>query len=106
MPPMQKNGADGASTVVSDTLSFLQSPAANSFLWSQKLALEATRFWTRRAHAYAEQMQALAACREPVQFVNAQTRFFERMREDYANETETVATLLTPAAVESDAVID
>jgi hypothetical protein len=106
MPPALKNGASSAPEAISETLSFLQSPAASGFLFSQRLALEATRFWTRRAHAYAEQMQALAACREPAQFVNAQSRFFERMREDYASETEAVATLLTPPVIERDAVID
>jgi hypothetical protein len=106
MPLKPSNGADSASTAVSETLSFLQSPAANGFLLSQKLALEATRFWVRRAHAYAEQVQVLAACREPAQFVNVQTRFFERMRADYADETEAVANLLTPTGVERDAVID
>lgn len=105
MPPKPNSSADGASTSVSETLSFLQSPAANGFFLSQKLALEATRFWARRAHAYAEQAQALVACREPAQFVTAQTRFLERMREDYAFEAETVSNLLAPQ-VERDAVID
>jgi hypothetical protein len=106
MPPLLSNGAEDAPNAISYTLSFLQSPAASGFLISQRLALEATRFWTRRAHAYAEQMQALVACREPAQFVNAQTRFFERMREDYASETEAVASLLAPPVIERDAVID
>lgn len=106
MPPKSSHGANGASTAISETLTFLQSPAANGFLLSQRLALEATRFWTKRAHAYAEQVRALAACREPAQLVTAQTRFLERMREDYASESEAVALLLAPPAAERDAVID
>lgn len=106
MPPKPNHTIESASVPIAQTLSFLQSPAANGFLLSQKLALEATRFWARRAHAYAEQMQALAACREPAQFVNAQTRFLERLREDYAFETEAVSNLLTPPVIERDAVID
>ncbi|MDX2276732.1 MAG: phasin family protein [Hyphomonadaceae bacterium] len=103
---MAAKKVNGSSEGVAETLSFLQSPAANGFLLSQKLALEATRFWARRTQAYAEQAQALVACREPAEFVNAQTRFFERMREDYASETLAVADMLTPEPVERDAVID
>ena len=106
MPPKTSNGANGASKSISEAVSAFQAPAANSFLLSQKLALEAARFWARRAHAYAEQMQTLAACREPEQFVGAQTRFFERLREDYASEGEVIANLLTPTPVEHDAVVD
>lgn len=106
MAAKHTNGANSASQSVSSAVSFLQSPAANSFLLSQKMALEATRFWARRLSAYAEQMQALAACKEPAQFADVQTRFFERLREDYASETVAVAELLTPAAPEVDAVVD
>src|SRR5262249_23950774 len=104
--PKTSNGANGASPTISEAVSALQAPAATSFLLSQKLALEAARFWARRAHAYAEQMQALAGCREPAHFIGAQTRFFERMREDYTSEGEAIAHLLRPAQIERDAVVD
>lgn len=106
MPPKSNASANGASHTISETLSFLQSPAANGFLLSQKFALEAASFWARRARAYAEQMEALAGCREPAQIVEAQARFFERMREDYASESVAVAEMLTPKPPEQDAVID
>ena len=108
MAAKKTNGANGASNAVSSTMAFLQSPGANSFLLSQKLALEATRFWARRLHAYAEQMETLASCREPREFASANVRFFEKLREDYALETTAIAELLTPPIerVEQDAVVD
>lgn len=74
------------------------SPAANSFLLSQRMALEAARFWARRLHAYADQMETLARCATPADLAAAQTRFLERMRDDYAEESEAVGALLSDAA--------
>jgi hypothetical protein len=79
---------------------FLQSPATNSFLVGQKLALEATRFWARRMRAYADQMEALTKCADPGQVVEAQRTFIERMQEDYAKESAHFAELLSAAKEE------
>ena len=73
-----------------------QGPAANSFLVSQRFALEAARFWARRMRAYADQMETLAGCTSPDDVANAQTRFIERMRDDYAAESQAIGALLSP----------
>jgi hypothetical protein len=82
---------------------FLQSPAANGFLVSQKLALEATRFWARRMRAYADQMEALTKCADPSQVIEAQRSFIEKMQEDYAKESAHFADLLSVANDEHQA---
>ncbi|MBI1187141.1 MAG: hypothetical protein GC206_07400 [Alphaproteobacteria bacterium] len=87
-------GGDHASTLAT----FAHMPAANGFLLSQKLALEAARFWARRMHAYADQMEEFARCASVEDFAGAQQRFVERMRRDYAAETDAFATLLGDAA--------
>ena len=47
--------------------------------------------------AYADQMEDLASCRSPDDLAGAQTRFLERMREDYATESEAIGQLLSQA---------
>lgn len=76
----------------------MQTPAANTFLVSQRFALEAAKFWARRMRAYADQMEELANCRSPDDVAGAQTRFLERLREDYAVEGQAFGELLSPAA--------
>lgn len=71
-----------------------QAPTAQSFLVSQRFALEAARFWARRMRAYADQMETLAGCATPSDLATAQTRFLERLREDYAAESEALSALL------------
>jgi hypothetical protein len=39
-------------------------------------------------------METLAQCATPSDFAAAQTRFLERMRDDYAEESEVVGTLI------------
>jgi hypothetical protein len=51
---------------------------------SQKLTLEAARFWAKRARAVADQMETLAACTNPSDMIAAQSKFFQRAQEDYA----------------------
>lgn len=70
---------------------------ATPFLLSQRVALEAARFWARRMRAYADQMEVLASCKSPEDLVGAQSQFFDRLREDYANESEAVQSLMKPA---------
>lgn len=82
---------------------FLQSPAANGFVVSQKLALEATRFWARRMRAYADQMEALTKCADAGQLMEAQRHFIERMQEDYAKESSHFAEVLSAAKDEMTA---
>ena len=86
---VKRNGAHRADTIDSFTsiAAFAPSSAASSFLMTQRMALEAARFWARRMHAYADQMEALAACSSPDQFIGAQTRFVERLQDDYAAES-------------------
>lgn len=92
-----KRAAKGGDAV--ETLAvFAQMPAANGFLLSQKLALEAARFWARRMRAYADQMEEFARCTSVEDFAGAQQRFVERMRRDYAAETDVFASLLGDAA--------
>jgi hypothetical protein len=75
----------------------MQAPTANSLIMSQRFALEAARFWARRMHAYADQMETLANCTSTGDVATAQTQFLERMREDWAAESEAFGALMTPA---------
>ncbi len=43
-------------------------------------------------------METLARCATPADLAAAQTRFLERMRDDYAEESEAVGALLSEAA--------
>ena len=96
MPAKRRNGAPEASDTVSSLVAMMQGPTANSFVVSQRLALEAARFWARRMHAYADQMETLAACTSPDEMAAAQTRFIERMREDYVAESKALGELVAP----------
>lgn len=96
----RRNGANGASA--SSLVDIMQTPAANTFLVSQRFAFEAAKFWARRMRAYADQMEELANCRSPDDLAGAQTRFLDRMREDYATESETFGALLSSATVNSE----
>lgn len=97
MTRKRTNGADPASDAMNAMFNPMQAPAA--FAMSQRLALESARFWARRMHAYADQMSALAACTNVDQFAEAQSRFIDKMREDYAAETKALSAILaTPAA--------
>jgi hypothetical protein len=87
------NGFEGAEAFAS----LLQSPATNGFMVSQKLALEATRFWARRMRAYADQMEVLTKCADAGQMLEAQRNFIERMQEDYAKESSHFSELLSSA---------
>lgn len=73
----------------------MQMPVATSFVMSQRLALESAKFWARRMRAYADQMEMLANCASADDFAGAQTRFFDRMRDDYRAESEALNALLT-----------
>jgi hypothetical protein len=95
----KSNGHQGIEAMAN----FLQSPAANGFLVSQKIALEATRFWARRMRAYADQMEALTKCADASQVMDAQRSFIERMQEDYAKESSHFAELLSAAKDEQQA---
>lgn len=95
MTSKRRDGAAEASDTVTSLVSMLQGPAASSFVVSQRLALEAARFWARRMHAYADQMETLAACASADDVAAAQTRFIERMRDDYVAESEALGALLT-----------
>ena len=46
--------------------------------------------------AYADQMEDLAACSTADDVAGAQTRFLERMRDDYTAESQAIGALLTP----------
>ena len=96
MTARRKNGAQEAPDAVSSMVAMMQGPTANTFLVSQRFALEAARFWARRMHAYADQMEQLAGCRSPDELAGVQSRFLERLRDDYAAETQAFTALLTP----------
>lgn len=106
MPPKSQenlNGAHGAPEV-NRFMQALQAPTATSFLMSQRFALEAARFWARRMHAYADQMETLARCRSSEDFTSAQSHFIERLQQDYAEESAAFTGLLRemPKAMNGD----
>lgn len=70
----------------------------SSFLASQRIALEAARFWARRMHAYADQMETLCKCTSPDDLIKAQRGFVERMQQDYAEESAAFTQLISSAA--------
>lgn len=94
MTRKRTNGAEPASEAINTIFAALQAPGANPFALSQRIALESARFWARRMHAYADQMEALAACTNVDEIAGAQTRFIDQMREDYAAETKALSALL------------
>ena len=75
---------------------------ANSFLVSQRVALEAARFWARRMHAYADQMEALCKCTSADDLMKAQRGFIDRMQQDYAEESAAFTQLLSAEAAEAE----
>jgi Phasin protein len=93
------NGADPVRALGA----YLASPGAAGLLASQKIALEATRFWARRMRAYADQLDVLARCTEPMQVVSAGASFVQRMQEDYAEEGRAVAELIKAAPADAEA---
>ena len=101
MTAKRRTDAPDTPDTVSSFVALLQGPAANSFAVSQRFALEAARFWARRMHAYADQMETLAACTTPDEMAVAQTRFIERMRDDYAAESKALGALVAPPPPET-----
>lgn len=96
MTSRRSTDAHEASKAISSFADLIQTPTANSLMMSQRLALETARFWARRMHAYADQMETLASCTSPDDLASAQTKFLERMRDDYAAESEAISALLAP----------
>lgn len=95
MTSRRKTDAEEATKTFSSFTDILSTPTANSFLVSQRFALEAAKFWARRMRAYADQMEDLANCRSADDVAGAQTRFLERLREDYTAESEALGELLS-----------
>ena len=91
MPAKRSNGAHSADYDLSAAASLFPATAMNGFALSQRVALEAARFWARRMRAYADQMETLASCATPNQFVTAQTSFLEKLKDDYAAESEALS---------------
>lgn len=96
--PRTTNGNGGVNGAVdnglaSSMLVFTPLAAVQNFRLSQRVALEAARFWAKRVHAYAEQLESLAKCAEPTEIVAVQAKFITRMQEDYASERETLTSL-------------
>ena len=91
------NGDAKGAPEINRLVSVLQAPTAHSFLMSQRFALEAARFWARRLHAYADQMETLAHCSNVDDFTNAQSRFVERLQKDYAEESAAFTDILGSA---------
>ncbi|WP_395644741.1 phasin family protein [Terricaulis sp.] len=94
---IKRNGDANGAPEINRFVAVLQAPTAHSFLMSQRFALEAARFWARRLHAYADQMETLAHCSNVDEFTNAQTRFVERLQRDYAEEGAAFTDLLGSA---------
>ena len=108
MTAKRTNGAHSANEATLPAAMFALTPAAaaSSFRASQKLALEAARFWARRMHAYAEQFETLASCTQPNDVVAAQARFITRMQEDYAAEREAITTIWSSQQAEANEEAD
>ncbi|MCL4715206.1 MAG: hypothetical protein KJZ75_09875 [Hyphomonadaceae bacterium] len=102
MTAKRSSGAQAAPDKTPFLFAVMPNPAMQSFVASQRVALEAARFWARRMHAYADQMETLACCTNPDDFAKAQTHFFDRMREDYAAETKAMSTILAAPRPEQD----
>jgi len=100
MTRKRTNGADPAAEAISAMFNPMQAPPA--FAVSQRLAMESARFWARRMHAYANQMEALAGCTSVDQLAEAQSRFIDRMREDYAAETKALSAILAMPSTEPE----
>lgn len=98
MTDQRTNGAHAAPNTTPFMFAVMPNPALHSLLASHKMALTAARFWARRMHAYAEQMETLAECANPNDFARAQTRFLDKMREDYSAETKEMTALLANSA--------
>jgi len=58
-------------------------------------AMEAARFWTHRARAYAAYFSQLAICTDLAQASALQTAFWEDLQRDYANEGAALAAAAT-----------
>jgi hypothetical protein len=95
MANRRSNGGNGSPESVSSFVDIMQTPAANGFLVSQRFAFEAAKFWARRMRAYADQMEDLVNCRSADDIAGAQTRFLDRLREDYATESEAFGQILS-----------
>lgn len=97
MTTKRTNGGAHGAPEINRLVSVLQAPTATSFLMTQRFALEAARFWARRMHAYADQMETLAHCSNADDFTKAQTRFVERLQQDYADESAAFTDLMSSA---------
>lgn len=78
-------------------------PVATSML---KWNLEMLRFSVRRAMEYRELAGRLSQCRNAPDFWAEQVRFFENMRNDYAEEANRMLALLRDLGAQSDALAD
>lgn len=94
MTAKRSNGVQATPDKTPVLFALMPNPAAQSFLVSQKLALESARFWARRMHAIVDQMETLAACASPDDVAKAQSRFLDQMREDYTAESKAIGALL------------
>jgi len=103
MTAKRSNGAHATPDTTPFMFAVMPNPALHSVVASQRVALEAARFWARRMHAYADQMEMLARCASPKDFARVQTDFIERMRDDYAEETKAVQSLLAQPARDGEA---
>ena len=98
----KRAGTNGVSDTMSAFTSYLQSPAANGVVVSQKLALEGARLWAKRMRAYADHFERMASCQDANQMLAAQATFIERMQQDYVAEGAAIQELIaTPARDES-----
>lgn len=103
MTAKQRNGAASAPDTTPFMFAIMPNPALQTFAASQRVALEAARFWARRMHSYAEQMETLCECAGPDDVARAQSMFLERMREDYAEESKALRAILAlPSANGAD----
>ena len=102
MSPKASNGAHSAENTMSSMAAMMQAPAVNGFAVSQRLAMEAARFWAQRMRAYADQAELLARCTDANQIIAAQAQFIERMQADFAAETEAVSQIWKGAGEAQD----
>ena len=67
---------------------------------------EVARFFGQRLNEYAEMPQRLAGCKQPQDFFDLQSAFFEKMFTDYREEAQTLFSMASKLTQESYQQVD
>lgn len=66
--------------------------------WAQTWNTECARFVSRRMERHMEHYRTLLGCRDPMQVIDAQSRFAQHMAEDYMEESQAMVDIATQAS--------